>query len=179
METHSIERYTSTAAVLHAIMALLIIGGFALGIYMVDLPFSPQKLKFYSWHKWLGITVFILAALRLLWRLTHRPPALTGVKPWEASLAHAAHITLYVLFFAIPITGWLMSSAKGFPTVYLGLIQLPDLVQKNKELGDILKNIHMYANYGLAAIVFAHIAGALKHAHETKGAFLKRMVPGK
>jgi cytochrome b561 len=170
-------RYTGLAMTLHWLMSGLIITGFALGLYMVDLPFSPQKLKFYSWHKWLGITVFAIAAFRLLWRLTHKPPALTHVKPWEAAAAHLAHTALYVLFFAVPITGWLMSSAKGFPTVYLGLIQLPDLVQKDKELGDTLKVIHLYLNYGLAAIVIAHVAGAVKHEIETKGQFIRRMLP--
>ncbi len=177
--TNASMRYTNLASILHWMMALLIIAGFSLGLYMHDLPFSPQKLKYYSWHKWLGVTVCLLAALRLLWRLTHRPPALgPEIARWQIGAAHAAHMLLYILFFAVPISGWLMSSAKGFPTVYLGLIQLPDLVGKDKELGDTLRVIHQYLNYGLLAIVVAHVGGAIKHTLQDKS-FLGRIMPGR
>ena len=68
------ERYTVPAALLHWVMAALIVATFPLGLYMVDLPLSPSKLKYYSWHKWIGVTVFLLAMARVAWRFGHRPP---------------------------------------------------------------------------------------------------------
>jgi|GEM_PF-4665231 len=69
-------RYTSTAIALHWILALALIGIFAFGLYMTSLPFSPTRLKYFNWHKWAGMTILILSAVRILWRFTHRPPAL-------------------------------------------------------------------------------------------------------
>src|SRR6476661_6165574 len=83
------ERYTTTAIVFHWLIAVLIVGAFTLGLVMTDIPgFSPTKLRYYSWHKWAGVTVLLLAALRLLWRLTHRPPALPDAMPaWQRGAA--------------------------------------------------------------------------------------------
>ena len=69
-------RYTPVAIVLHWVLGLSILGMFGVGVYMTDLPFSPWRLKLYNWHKWAGVTILALSVLRLLWRLTHRPPAL-------------------------------------------------------------------------------------------------------
>ena len=110
---------------------------------MSDLALSPLKLKLISYHKWLGVTVFLLAAARLAWRATHTPPPLPAAMPaWQRYAAHGLHHLLYVLMFAIPLSGWLMSSAKGFQTVYFGVLPLPDLIGKDKALGDVLKEVH-------------------------------------
>jgi cytochrome b561 len=115
--------YTATAKTLHWLMTVLIFGLLALGFYMHDLPLSPDKLKLYSWHKWAGITAFSLLLVRLAWRATHRPPALPDSMPKLMQLAaHGGHFALYLLMIAIPISGWLMSSAKGFQTVYFGVL---------------------------------------------------------
>jgi len=109
--------------------------GFPLGVYMQDLPLSPTKLQLYSYHKWIGITVLLLAGLRVVWRLTHRPPPLPdSVVRWQRQVSAAVHGLLYVLILAIPLSGWLMSSAKGFPVVWFGVMPLPDLVGKDKAL---------------------------------------------
>ena len=114
--------YTATAKGLHWLMALLIFGLLALGFYMADLPLSPEKLQYFSWHKWAGVTVFLLVWLRLAWRVTHRPPGypptMTGT---QQLLAHAGHFALYGLMVIIPLSGWLMSSAKGVQTVWFGV----------------------------------------------------------
>ena len=78
--THA-PRYTRTARLLHWLMAALLIGLLGLGFYMHDLPLSPEKLQLYAWHKWAGVSAFLLAALRLGWRLTHTPPTLPGSMP--------------------------------------------------------------------------------------------------
>jgi cytochrome b561 len=174
----STARFTTMAIGLHWIAAALILGNLAFGLYMVDLPLSPAKLKYYSWHKWAGVTIFLLSAARLLWRLTHAAPALPEAMPaWERIAANASHHVLYLLFFAAPVTGWLSSSAAGFPTVYFGVIQFPDLIAKNKELADVLAVIHRVINYSLAALIALHVAAALKHHVVDRDDILVRMLP--
>jgi len=173
------ERYTPAAIALHWIVALLILANLALGLYTVDLPLSPAKLRNFSYHKWIGVTVFMLAAARLLWRLGHAPPALPAAMPaWERRTAGFTHALLYFLFFAAPITGWLFSSAAGFQTVYLGVVPIPDLLSKDKALADALKLAHKSINYTLAAVIVLHAAAALKHHFIDKDDVLRRMLPG-
>jgi cytochrome b561 len=171
-------RYTGIAIALHWLMAIGIVGLFALGVYMHELPLSPDKLKLYAWHKWAGVSVFLLVIVRLAWRVTHRPPALPGHMPrLEQWVAHAGHHLLYLLMFAIPLSGWLMSSAKGFQTVWFGLFPLPDLLAKNKESGDLLQTVHWALNMALAVIVLGHAAVALKHHFLSRDDVLTRMLP--
>jgi cytochrome b561 len=171
-------RYTRPAIALHWILAALIIGNLCFGLYMVGLPLSPQKLKYLSWHKWVGVTVLMLSAARILWRLGHPAPALpASMKPWEVQLAGASHVLLYVLFFAAPITGWLFSSAAGMQTVYLGVLPIPDLLARNKELADVLKVTHRWINYTMAAVIALHAAAALKHYFVDRDEVLTRMIP--
>lgn len=173
-------RYTRTAMSLHWLIALMIIGLFAFGLYMVELPLSPQKLKFYSYHKWAGVTVFLLVLLRLLWRITHRPPELPAAMPrWQVKAAKAGHHLLYLLMVIVPLSGWLMSSAKGFQTVWFGVLPLPDFVAPDKALAETLKAAHKWFAYGLAALVLAHVAAALKHHFIDRDGLLARMLPGR
>ena len=171
-------RYTTSAVALHWILAILIVANLAFGLYTVNLPLSPQKLKLFSYHKWVGVTVLLLSAGRLLWRATHAAPALPDtMKPRERQLAHASHALLYVLFFAAPLTGWLFSSAAGFQTVYLGVLPIPDLLSRNKELADVLRFMHRWINYTMAAVIVVHIAAALKHHFVDRDDVLVRMLP--
>ena len=170
--------YTATAIVLHWIAAALIVGNLAVGLYMVDLPLSPVKLRIYSWHKWAGVTVLLVSAARLLWRLRHPSPALPASLPaWERRAAMASHHLLYVLFFAAPVAGWLYSSAAGFQTVYLGLLPIPDLLSKDRALADILKAVHLATTYALGALAAVHAAAAIKHHVSDRDGLLSRMVP--
>ncbi|MDH4233951.1 MAG: cytochrome b [Gallionella sp.] len=172
------DHYTRTAITLHWIMALLIFTAFPLGVYMHDLPLSPDKLRLYSYHKWIGVSIFLLALLRVLWRATHRPPPLPGAMPaWEKFAAQTVHYLLYALIIAIPLSGWLMSSAKGVQTVWFGVLPLPDLVSKDKELGDSLQQVHESLNFLMLALVLAHIGGALKHQFIERDDILARMLP--
>ncbi len=168
--------YTPVAKGLHWLMAVLILGLLALGMYMSDLPLSPQKLTLYSWHKWAGVTVFLLVWLRLAWRITHRPPALPEtLSPLLRLVAHAGHAALYVLMIAIPLTGWLMSSAKGFQTVWFGVLPIPDLVGKDKALGDALRAAHEALNVLLMLTLAGHVGAALWHHFVLKDDTLRRM----
>ena len=172
--------YTSTAKGFHWVMALLIFGMLALGFYMADLPLSPQKLQLYSWHKWAGVTVFFLVWLRLLWRLTHRPPAHPpGMAKLHQGAAHAGHFALYVLMIGIPVSGWLMSSAKGFQTVWFGVLPLPDLLGRDKVLGQQLADLHSALNIGFVVLIGVHLAAAVLHHLLYKDDILRRMLPGR
>lgn len=171
-------RYTNTAIALHWLVALLIFAAFPLGLYMGDLPFSPLKLKLFSYHKWLGVTVFLLAIARLAWRATHpAPPLPASMSAWERFAAGAGHWLLYALLFIIPLTGWLMSSAKGVQTVYLGVLPLPDLLGRDKALGELLEEVHEMLNMGMLALVFLHVVAALRHHFFEHDGILARMLP--
>lgn len=171
-------RYTRTAISLHWLMALGLIGTFALGFYMPDLPLSPTKLKLFSWHKWAGVTLFVLVLLRLGWRLPHPAPPLPATIPTLSRVAsHVVHWLLYALMIAIPLSGWLMSSAKGFQTSWFGVLPLPDLLPKDAALGDRLKDLHEVLNYTLLGLVIIHTGAALKHHFIDRDDVLTRMLP--
>jgi cytochrome b561 len=173
-------RYSAPAIALHWLVAALILANLSLGLYTVDMPLSPTKLRNFSYHKWIGVTVFLLAAARLLWRLGHTPPQLpAAMAPWERRTAQLTHALLYFLFFAAPLTGWLFSSAAGFQTVYLGMLPIPDLLSKDKALADALKLAHKSINYTMAAVIVLHAAAALKHHFVDKDDVLRRMLPQK
>jgi cytochrome b561 len=168
--------YTPVAKGLHWLMAVLILGLLALGIVMHEMPLSPLKLELYAWHKWFGVTVFLLVWLRLAWRLTHRPPALPAtLSPPLQHLAHAWHALLYGLMIVIPLSGWLMSSAKGVQTVWFGLVPLPDLLGRDRELGDLLQQAHKLLNLLLLLTLAGHVLAALWHHFVLKDDTLRRM----
>ncbi len=171
----STSRYTRTAIVLHWLLALAIVATFVLGLYMHELPVSPRRLKLYDYHKWAGITILALSALRLAWRLSHRAPPDVPMPAWQARAAHTAHALLYLLFFAVPLSGWAYSSAAGFPVVVFGLLPLPDLVSPDKALAEILKGVHQLFTLCLAMLVIVHVAGALKHQLIARDGLLARM----
>lgn len=172
------QRYTLTAMGLHWLMAVLIFAIFPLGIYMHDLPLSPAKLQLYSYHKWIGVTIFLLVLVRLLWRATHKPPALPfGMPRWQEWASGAVHGLLYLLMLVMPVSGWLMSSAKGFKTVWFGIVPLPDLVAKDKALGELLGEVHEVLSFTLALLIVLHVAAALKHHFVERDDVLRRMLP--
>ena len=176
--TPAIIRYTTTAITLHWLVALLIVITFPLGVYVHELSLSPLKLQLVSYHKWIGVTIFLLTLVRLAWRMKHTPPPLPATIPlWQQRAAHGLHHLLYMLLLFIPISGWLMSSAKGVPVVYLGLVQLPDLVGKDKALGNLLQEVHEVLNFGLLALIGLHVAAAVKHHFIDRDTTLLRMLP--
>jgi cytochrome b561 len=172
-------RYTGVAIAFHWLMSLLILGNFCLGLYMADLPLSMQRLKLFNYHKWTGATILAIAALRLLWRLTHRPPPDLPAPRWQIRAAHVTHWALYALFFAVPLAGWAYSSASGFPVVVFGVLPLPDFVPKDKALAELLKELHESLAWVLFALVALHVAAAMKHTFLDRDGLLRRMAPGR
>ena len=177
-------RYNGTAIALHWLLGLTLVGLFGVGLYMTGLPFSPQRLKLYNWHKWAGVTVLALSLLRRVWRLSHRPPALPeavaqAMPRWQHLAHHGTHHALYLLFFAVPLLGWAYSSAAGFPVVLFGVWPLPDFITADKALAELIKPWHRLSAYAMAALVLLHVAAALKHQWIDRDGLLGRMLPGR
>lgn len=176
-------RYTPLAIALHWVLGLAVLLMFASGLYMADLPISPLRLKLYNWHKWAGVTFLALSVLRLLWRLTHRPPGLPQaitrtMSTWQVRAYRATHYLMYALFIAVPLIGWVYSSATGFPIVWFGQIQLPDLVAPDKAVAEMVKPLHELSAFVLVGLACVHIAAALKHQWIDRDGLLDRMLPG-
>ncbi len=172
------QQYTRTAIGIHWIMAILIVATFGLGLIVGDMKFSPTTLLYISYHKWLGVTVFLFAVIRVLWRLTHPAPALEGsLTRFEKIAANATHHLLYLLIFAVPLSGYFYSLAAGFPIVYLGLIPIPSLIGPHPEISGLLKEVHEVFVYTMVGLVGLHVAGALKHYFIDRDGTLARMLP--
>ncbi|MDF9788899.1 cytochrome b [Polynucleobacter sphagniphilus] len=169
-------RYNPISVAFHWLMAAIIVVTWSIAIVVSDMPLSPARITGYSWHKWLGVTVFFLVILRLVWRATHPAPQLEIKMPvWQERAMQLTHFALYLLMMVIPLVGWLMSSAKGYTVNYFGLFELPDLLSKDKALGHQLKDLHEYLADILVALVCLHVLAALKHQFIDKDGLLSRM----
>ena len=176
------QRYHGFAIAMHWLLAVALVAIFAVGLYMTDLPFSPQRLKLHNWHKWGGVTILLLSIVRLSWRLSHRPPALPqamtlAMPGWQMLAYHVTHVLMYALFFIVPLVGWAYSSAVGFPIVLFGVVPLPDFVPVDKALAELNKPWHEISAFALAGLVFLHVAAALKHHWVDRDGLLERMLP--
>jgi cytochrome b561 len=175
---NSSERYTAIAQACHWIIAALIITQFVLAYMANDLPNGMHKLALLARHKSFGMTILMLAIVRLLWRLTHRPPELpSGMMPVERMLARATHVGFYVLLFVMPLTGWMMSSAKKYSVSWFGLFTWPNLIGKNEAAFEFLRSTHDILSNVLLALAILHILAALKHHFWNKDTVLLRMLP--
>lgn len=180
-------RYGAVAMSLHWVTALLILSLLALGWTMTGLPpGSPQQFKLFQLHKSLGVTVFVLTAVRLAWRLHHGVPALPASMPdWERKAALLGHLGLYALAFGLPLTGWAVVSSSPFniPTYLFGVVPLPHIwflaeAQDKKTLSHFLGEVHELAAFGLVGLLAVHVGAALRHHFVLKDDILRRMLPG-
>ena len=171
-------RWGAVSQLLHWLIVALIAIQATLGLTGRLLPLGVEKLAVLARHKSIGITILGLAVLRLLWRwLNPTPPLPSSMTPHERFLARFTHATLYVLLFTMPLTGWIMSSARGFPVSWFNLYQLPDLGPKSRALYDTMVTTHAALAIALALTVALHVAGALKHHFVLKDDTLRRMLP--
>lgn len=190
-------RYTKTAIVLHWLIALGIFAMFALGWYMSELPKeAPKQMAFdlfdlgvYTWqlaeeasprtfyfnlHKSMGVTLLALIIIRVLWRITHRTPALlTSYKAWEKKLATGTHHLLYLLMVAMPLSGLIMAVNSKYGVKWFGLDFIGGL--DNSGMRDLFKEVHETVGALLLIVVILHIAGALKHKLIDKDDTMQRM----
>jgi len=184
-------RYTKTAVLLHWLIAVMIIGMMAAGIWMTGAikvkETQAAAFDVYQLHKSFGLLILVLSVFRLVWRLSHRVPGMPAdMALWERTAAHATHWLFYGLMIAMPITGWLMVSANawGLPTIFFGFFDVPhlhalsSLDTTGKELWEArLKDIHQYMAFGGIGLLFLHVGAALKHHLIMKDDTLVRMIP--
>jgi cytochrome b561 len=174
--------YGAVAIMLHWAMALLLIAAIALGLYMARLPdvgFDKAKITLILYHKQIGMLAFVIAALRLAWRVGNVLPRLVEKLPdWQKVAARFVHLCFYGVMFALPVTGWLMSSAAGIPVSFFGWFELPDLVSYSDSLFRTLIEIHKWLGYALVVLILIHAGAALRHHFVLKDETLKKMLPG-
>ncbi|MBC8750434.1 MULTISPECIES: cytochrome b [Paraburkholderia] len=175
------ERFGAVAILFHWSMAVLIIGLLALGLYMVRLPdagFDTRKIVLILYHKEIGFAVLVLLPARLAWRLTQILPQLVADLPqWQKIAARFVHLCFYAMMFALPVTGWLMSSAAGIPVSFFGLFMLPGFLPRDDYLFQRLIDIHKWLAYVLILLIFVHVGAALMHHFVRKDDTLRRMLP--
>ncbi len=163
---------------LHWLIVALIILQYVLAETAEELPLGMAKLATLARHKSVGMTILGLAVLRLLWRLGNRTPALPlAMRAWERILARGSHAGLYLCIFALPLTGWLMSSAKNYPVSWFGWFQFPDLVAPDPGLFDAMHATHEIIFNCLAGLAILHVLGAAKHHFLNRDDVLTRMLP--
>jgi cytochrome b561 len=185
----AVPRYTGPAIALHWLIAIGIIINVALAWIWPHLA-DAQVRPAIDTHKSIGITILGLAIMRLLWRATHRPPPLPSrYRRWEVAASHATHAALYLVLFAMPLTGWIMDSAykdaAAHPMFWFGLFQWPrigvilhlDPALRNR-VHDGFGAAHVWLSYAIYALFTLHVAGALKHQWWDRERELQRMLPG-
>jgi len=162
----------------HWVLALLILCQLALGKIAEGARLSPLKLDLFVWHKSIGLTILLLVILRLAWRLKNPPPSTpAGIPAWETKLARIGHILLYVLMFAVPMTGWWVSDTSRIPFKVFWLVPVPDLMAADKGMSELASDVHGALTTLLLLIVLIHIAAALRHHFFLHNSILTRMLP--
>jgi cytochrome b561 len=178
MRGNTPERWGSVSIGLHWTIALLVLlVQVPAGLIMEAIGEGALQNALYNVHKTTGLTIFVLAVIRLGWRLAHPVPALPPDLPaWQLVLARSTHMLLYLLLFLMPISGFLYTAMGGFPVPYFGLYDLASLVPENKPLSEVFKSIHLTLQYVLYAVVALHVGGALQHHLVRKDWVLRRML---
>ena len=172
------DRWGAVSQLLHWVIVVLIAWMAYLGLTMGDLPNGLQKIQTYGLHKSLGLTILALVVLRVLWRLYAGSPApVPGTPTWQARVAGLTHLAIYALLFAIPLSGWVLNSASGFPLKWFGLFKVPALTGKSEDLHELAEEAHELMFWALVLLVVVHAGAAFWH-HLFKGdTTLTRMLP--
>ena len=172
------DKYLPSQRFFHWTSALLILGLFALGVWMRTLSYYDSWYQTAPiWHKEIGVLTTLLIIARLIWRVkTERPKPLASHKPWEIKLAHLAHGLMYFLIFVIIVSGYLIATADNRGIDIFGLFEVPAMITAFENQEDVAGFIHEWVAYGLVALVVIHVAGALKHHFIDKDSTLKRML---
>jgi cytochrome b561 len=170
--------WNAVAKFLHWLIALLIFTQFALGWLATGWHLSPTKLELFVWHKSTGILILLLVLVRVAWRLSHPAPALPLDMPrWERAAAHVSHALLYAVMIAMPLVGWVISSAAGVPFSVYWRIPLPAIVAADKHIADLASVAHFSLGILLIALLVLHIGAALRHHFVKRDDVLARMLP--
>lgn len=176
--TNDAAAYRPPAKALHWLTAAAIFCVVPLGFAMNAANPGPEQGRLYDLHRSVGTLILALVALRLLWRLySPAPSPVPGLPQWQIRAARFTHYAMYVLLFTVPLLGWAGTSAFGAPIKVFGLFELPPLLDKNRELAELLVPTHMILALTLVAFVLLHTAAALHHHFIRKDATLRRMLP--
>lgn len=171
-------RWGPVSQLLHWLIVLLIIGQGTVGLVMHEMQNSPTKIQIYALHKSFGLTILTLVVLRLLWRwYAGTPKPVPGTPGWQEKIATLSHWGLYALLFAIPISGWVLNSAAGFPLQWFGLFNLPDIVGKNHDLHETAEDLHELLFWVLVSLAVVHASAAFYHHLFQRDETLARMLP--
>ena len=172
-------RYSTPAIVLHWVLAALIVFMACLGWYMMTVEREPSGPGLFALHRSIGLIVFTLVLLRVLWRVFHKPePLPAGVPRWQVHLSHIVQWLLYVGMLALPITGIVGSSYSKAGIAFFGH-DLPRWVEANRE------NAHQYFGWHetlvwiMVGLVVLHVVGGLKHLLVDRDQVFSRMWPGR
>ena len=172
------ERWGAVSQSFHWLIVLLLLAQGTVGLLMGDMARGPDKIAVYAFHKSVGLTILALALARLLWRLyAGRPAPVPGTPTWQERAASAMHGALYVLLFAVPLSGWVMNSAAGFPLQWFGLVNLPAIVGRDQDLHELAENMHETLFWIMITLVVLHAAAAFYHHLLQRDATLARMLP--
>ena len=174
------EQWGSVSKVLHWVVVLLILMMAWIGLRMGDMPSGPDKIASYALHKSAGITILVLVLLRIGWRLhAGAPDAVPGAPRWQERIASLTHLALYALLLAMPLSGWILNSASGFPLQWFGLVNLPAIAGKDNDLHELAEGIHEWLFWAMVTLVVLHAAAAFYHHLFVRDATLIRMLPGR
>ena len=173
-----VDRWGGVSLTFHWVIVVLLVVMAYLGLTMTDLPTSAHKASVYGLHKSIGLTILVLVVLRLAWRLyAGRPAEVAGMPTWQHRIASLTHAALYVLLFAIPLSGWVINSASGFPLRWFGLVRVPAIAPRDVALNHLAKETHEVLFWILVATAAAHAAAAIYHHFVQRDATLARMLP--
>ena len=173
-----VDRWGVVSQAFHWLIVVLLVVMAYLGLTMTDLPTSAHKANVYALHKSIGLTILALVVLRLAWRLyAGRPHEVDGMPPWQQRIASLTHAGLYLLLFAIPLSGWVINSTSGFPLRWFGLVHVPAIAPRDKALNALSKDVHEVLFWTLVAVAAMHAAAAVYHHRIQRDATLVRMLP--
>jgi cytochrome b561 len=174
-------QWGSVSKWLHWLIALLVVLLGIVGLIMGELPRTPKYFWVYTAHKSLGITVLTLAIARLGWRLyAGAPQPVAGTPHWQERLASATHLLLYVMIFALPLSGWLYDSASGLrPFKLFGMVEMPKLVAPSEQISAVSHSVHEWGFWLLILVALAHAGAAFYHHIIQRDATLLRMLPSR
>ncbi|GAA0694436.1 cytochrome b [Marinobacterium maritimum] len=177
---NTVDSWGTVAKLLHWSMALLLLIQLVLGVLAVAWPLSPAKLNLFIWHKSLGLALLLLVSIRLLWRWSNPVPGLPPTIPnWQRQASWVSHLLLYFCLVALPLTGWVMSSASNIPLKVFWLFRLPDITAPDKALAQMMKGVHFGLVVLFVLLLAVHILAALHHYFVRHDGVLERMLPGR
>ena len=172
------DRWGAASQLLHWTTVVLILVMAWIGLRMGDMPNGPDKVATYALHKSIGLTILALVLARIGWRLyAGAPQPVPGSPRWQHTVASLTHFGLYALLLAMPLSGWVINSAAGFPLQWFGLFNLPAIASRDSGLHELAESLHESLFWAMVALAVAHAGAAFYHHLFQRDATLVRMLP--